>query len=263
MVIYHLPSDPTQIRIKVNEVLRRSLALAENFADLVDDDILVNVPGQVPQSLGIGLARGSATRLISNGLVLDYTGKCLNLAARLMDKARPSGVVFHDPRANQILDEELSSYFTSDAVYIRGIAESEPLPIHISDGVEVTRADREPIAPQSRRIWSDSDTWLSMTEVRAGGSYGFWLPRAPRSFETASVLAAWEVLRRDAKTTGTRRHIEITGDVSEQPEGYVVNIMLDEVAERTRELPTEVQGLFRMKPVKLQFKAFLDSLQDD
>ena len=263
MVIYHLPSDPAQVRTKVNEVLRRSLALVENFADLAEDDILVNVTGQVPQSLGIGAARGSATRLISSGQVLDYTGKCLNLAARLMDKARPSGVVFHDPRANQILDEELNSYFTSDAVYIRGIAESEPLPIHVSDGVVVTRADREPIAPLSRRTWSYSDTWLTVTEVRAGGPYGFWLSRAPRSFETASVLAAWDVFGRDGKRTGTQRHAEITGDVDEQPEGHLVSIMLEEVAERTRDLPTEVQGFFKMKPVKIRFQAFLEPLEGD
>ena len=66
--------------------------LVEAFGQITANDFMINFP--VPQRLGVGVARGTATRLASGGQVLDYTGRCLNLAARLMDKARPYGVVF-------------------------------------------------------------------------------------------------------------------------------------------------------------------------
>jgi class 3 adenylate cyclase len=92
LLVHELPSTSAKWPEKVTSILSRSVELVRSFADLAQGDLAV--PPKVPDLLGIGVALGPATRLISGTQILDYTGRCLNLAARLMDKARPSGVVF-------------------------------------------------------------------------------------------------------------------------------------------------------------------------
>jgi class 3 adenylate cyclase len=116
LLIHELPVNAQQVPEIVSSILVRSLALVESFGQITSDDFMINFP--VPQKLGVGVARGSATRLVSDGGVLDYTGRCLNLAARLMDKARPSGVVFADSHAKYLLTPELALRFSDDAVCI-------------------------------------------------------------------------------------------------------------------------------------------------
>jgi class 3 adenylate cyclase len=143
LVVHQLPSTSEQVPPFVSSILRRCVSLVQDFGHITDDDFIVNFT--VPQQLGIGVARGSVTRLVSGALVLDYTGRCLNLAARLMDKARPSGVVFADPHASRLIDEELAASFTADRVCIRGIAEETPIAVSITDDVSLSQADPEPI----------------------------------------------------------------------------------------------------------------------
>jgi class 3 adenylate cyclase len=48
---------------------------------------------ETPAAIGFGIARGSASFLEPDNEKLDYSGKLLNLAARLMEFARPQGMV--------------------------------------------------------------------------------------------------------------------------------------------------------------------------
>jgi class 3 adenylate cyclase len=137
LLIHELPSNVLEVPAIISSILSRAVTLVAAFGQITADDYMINFP--VPQKLGVGIARGSATRLISDGGVLDYTGRCLNLAARLMDKARPSGVVFSDSQASRLMTPEVAILFGNDAVCIRGISEQEPIPIMISAGVEIAR----------------------------------------------------------------------------------------------------------------------------
>ena len=262
MIVYHLPSEPDGVRAALNLALRRSLRLVEEFGQLVGDDILVNISGKTPQFVGIGLARGSATRLVSGGLVLDYTGKCLNLAARLMEKARPSGVVFHDARASQLLDDEMVAFFGPDQIYVRGIAEEEPLSVLTSEDVELTRLDREPIRSKTELTWCEEPTLLSVAEVRQSSNFGFWLPRKPHSFERVAVRATWDIYNQYGKKTGRISHSDVDGVLEEDHNGHLVRIQLRPIQERVADLPMEVPGFFKPKQVMIRFRSYCKPVTD-
>lgn len=175
MIIHELPTTTEEVRQLLASILSRCLRLVEEFSEITRDDIMVNFA--VPDKLGVGIARGSVTRLVSKGIVLDYTGRCLNLAARLMDKARPSGVIFADLHANSLIRQDLSDSFSEDLVCIRGIADQEPMPILVSADVRITPSDREAI-PESNVTWGSANR-LTVDEVRASGMYSFHLPHRP------------------------------------------------------------------------------------
>jgi len=86
---------------------------------------------RVPQKIGIGLSRGAASRIVANGLTVDYSGRVLNLASRLMNLARPSGIVF-DAGFVQMLPTEIRSTFSRSKVWLWGIAEHDPIDIYYS-----------------------------------------------------------------------------------------------------------------------------------
>lgn len=116
----------------VRTAVATSAKLVEDFPTMCDDDPMVNF--DVPTKLGIGLARGSATSLTSEGKVLDFSGRPLNLAARLMDLARPSGVVFDESFGHDLLTEDMQARFSKDDAYVKGLAETRPLVVYSLDG---------------------------------------------------------------------------------------------------------------------------------
>lgn len=88
---------------------------------------------QTPTNLGIGLARGSACRIYSGEKILDYSGRILNLASRLMDIARPSGIVFDSSFGYDLLQDKIKELFSSDDnVYLRSVAEKTPMTIYFT-----------------------------------------------------------------------------------------------------------------------------------
>jgi class 3 adenylate cyclase len=183
LLIHVLPTNAEEVPQIVSSILARAVTLVGAFGEITADDYMINFP--VPKKLGVGIARGSATRLVSDGGVLDYTGRCLNLAARLMDKARPSGVVFADSHAKHLMAPEVALLFTDDEVCIRGISEQTAIPIMISTGVEIARSDREPI-PEARQVYGDPDT-MSVADARESSSHAFYLPSVPSGCSTRKV----------------------------------------------------------------------------
>jgi Adenylate cyclase, family 3 (some proteins contain HAMP domain) len=141
MIILHYDED--SLGAVVNGAAESALRLVDDFPGLCEDDPMVNF--DVPRDLGVGIARGAATRLASDGLVLDYSGRALNLAARLMDIARPRGVVFNESLGVRLLERATSDRFAKDEVYVRGISEDRPMRVFVSTGqVEVLDRYRQP-----------------------------------------------------------------------------------------------------------------------
>lgn len=257
LLIHQLPTASEKVPSFVSSILRRCVFLVQDFGHITDDDFMVNFP--VPRQLGIGVARGSATRLVSGSLVLDYTGRCLNLAARLMDKARPSGVIFADPHATLLIDEELAESFTSDSVCIRGIAEEEPIGVSITDDVIIFPSDREPIMT-TRRIWGDP-TDMDIADVLRQSNYGFYLPRMPRTYESAWVNVQIPGIK-NGKRDGSMITFNIPGQVDEEPDGYVVHIQFADVHKRLKGIPHTATSKFLWATIthatKLQFTPFIE-----
>ena len=127
-LIIIIPYTDETLKEVANSTMDSCLALLENFGSLLVDDHMINFP--TPQKIGIGLTRGSACCITSEDKVLDYSGRILNLASRLMDIARPSGIVFDESFRIDLLSDETKELFSEETVYVRGVAEETPIKIY-------------------------------------------------------------------------------------------------------------------------------------
>jgi class 3 adenylate cyclase len=143
-----------------------SIRLVEAFPEMCADDPMVNF--DVPTKLGVGLARGSATSLATGEKVLDFSGRPLNLAARLMDLARPSGVVFDDSFGFELLPEELRERFAKSSAYVKGLAEAEPLTVfYLGDHTEIPEYNRSPMNRFKR--FAEAPETITFNELQERG----------------------------------------------------------------------------------------------
>ncbi len=83
--------------------------------------------------------------------ILDYFGRVLNLASRMMELARPSGIVLDDSFGLSLVPPASASHFAQTQVYIRGIAEQAPITIHYTK--EHSVIDRERKYPIQDTRW--------------------------------------------------------------------------------------------------------------
>lgn len=142
MIVRHFDRD--SLTSEVETSVSKALELVQSFPEISAADPMVNF--EVPTSLGVGIARGAATRLASGDLTLDYSGRPLNLAARLMDLARPSGVVFDSRLVKGLeLAPELLDQFTASDVYLKGIADRTPIEVYSSEAVTIPARNRRPL----------------------------------------------------------------------------------------------------------------------
>lgn len=120
-----IPYRDEDVKEKCNKVITNCIKLVENFPTFLMGDPVINY--DVPKHIGIGISRGSVCCLKSGDKIIDYSGKRINLASRLMDLARPSGVVVDGEFNFQLFPENVQSFFTGKEVYIKGVAESSVL----------------------------------------------------------------------------------------------------------------------------------------
>lgn len=182
MLILHY--DESNLTAVVNGAVRRAIDLVENFPEITSGDPMINF--EVPGALGVGLARGAATRLGTGDLVLDYSGRPLNLAARLMDLARPAGVVFSDNLGHALLEDELAGQFKEDAVYVKGISEDSPMTVHFL-------ASHTIVPPSAKRPFNRFETrTVKRSSYKVGDleSMGNFLLRLPEKPEPVESLRA-------------------------------------------------------------------------
>jgi hypothetical protein len=136
--------DEEHLESNVQRSVLNSLEIVETFGSLCDDEPMINFP--VPQDVGIGLSRGSACRLLSGDLTLDYSGRVLNLAARLMGLARPRGLVFDEGLGVDLLPTDLLATFSKDNVYLRGASPTDPIAIYYRpQEIEISEINKHPI----------------------------------------------------------------------------------------------------------------------
>jgi len=252
MLIHHLPTSTEDWPRVMRSLVERARVLVNDFGQITAHDYAVVPP--VPQCLGIGIARGHATRLVSGGITLDYTGPCLNLAARLMDKARPSGVVISDTHCEAMFGDELSE-LTADAVCIRGISDEVPITIFATRDVVIQQRDREPLTGL-RRIWSGSEE-VSVADARKYDSYPFYLERQPQSDEVAEVRVAYDEYK-NGEVDGNY-FFEEGGKLEEGPDGWLIRLNLGQTQQRISSSPEQsfALGGFLHFTNKVTFRAYI------
>jgi class 3 adenylate cyclase len=171
-----LDYDDDTLRTVVRGAVKQSVALVRKFPKITQGDPMVNFA--VPQHVGVGLARGAATALVSEDSVLDYSGRPLNLAARLMDLARPEGVVFSDGLGVGLLTPSQQKQFKKSSVYVKGIAEDEPLTCYALN--ELVRIPEHNLYPLNKYVWKtlrkETRTFKVLSER---GTYLHRLPEEP------------------------------------------------------------------------------------
>lgn len=102
--------DETNIKERINTTIKTCLRFLKEFSALLTNEPMINY--ETPDNLGIGLARGSACRIFSGEKILDYSGRILNSASRLMDIARPSGIVFDSSFGYDLLEDNIKELFS-------------------------------------------------------------------------------------------------------------------------------------------------------
>lgn len=162
MIIRHY--DEKTLESVVFDSISQGLQLTKDFAGLCSDDPMVNF--DVPTELGVGIARGAATGLVSDGYTLDYSGRPLNLASRLMDLARPTGVVYDTNLTKGLTTPaDLGADFIEEQVYVKGIAELSALTIYRSKAVSIPAANRRPLVGVPFEEALDSMTFKQLAQM--------------------------------------------------------------------------------------------------
>ncbi len=147
-----------------------------DFGSFCANDPMINF--EVPRMVGIGLSRGTACRLVSKNKILDYSGRVLNIASRLMDLARPTGIVFDADSGIDLLSDEQIKLFAKDSVYIKGIAEREPINIYYTkDMIRISPLSRQPL---DKIKWNTIEDTKTLKQIKDfGPTFVYDLPTEP------------------------------------------------------------------------------------
>jgi class 3 adenylate cyclase len=149
-------------------VVSAAVRAVSEFSKICENDPMINFT--VPQKIGIGIARGTACKLSAGGRVLDYSGRILNLSARLTSIARPEGVVIDGEFYESMIPESERSRFRSSEVYVRGIAEVSPRAVFLLDSV--SGVPSENLQPMHNPAWKEIKESFSLkTFAQAGPKY--------------------------------------------------------------------------------------------
>lgn len=166
-----IPCAEEELQHHYTATIESSIKCHNEFASLVADEALINF--EVPEFVGIGIARGSATALISTvdgeQLTIDYSGHKLNLAARLQDMARPHGIVLEATKDIDLLPIDVKDQFHLEKnVYIRSVAESKPTIVWaLNDSVVIPSQNKSPFVGR----WVTERFNTTKREIRDGGDY--------------------------------------------------------------------------------------------
>jgi hypothetical protein len=162
------------------EVLARTVGnaktIVDSFSAVCDGEKMINFP--TPNEVGIGIARGTASRLASPEVTLDYSGRVLNLASRLMDLARPQGVVIDDGFGLEFLSDDLKGGFTERDVYLKGVSPNKPVKVHCWPEIEIPEIYLHPLN-EERWEHETLETSRGQLEQADGRKFRFELGQPP------------------------------------------------------------------------------------
>lgn len=189
LVIFQFTEE--NLKAVSRKVISNSRKLENNFHKICKNDPVVNF--DTPPNIGIGISRGSACCLESNNKTLDYSGRILNLASRLMELARPKGIVFDSKFGLEILSPAQKKWFTKDKVYIRGIADQKPIDIFHTSDIIVPASSKNPPEEKGWEVKKDVKTVKQIKDL--GGGFIFDLKSKPTDKDDISVEITHPTMR--------------------------------------------------------------------
>jgi len=149
------------LKEKSNEIIETCLKLEKDFSTLVSDDPMINF--STPKHIGIGISRGSACCIESEDNILDYSGRVLNLASRLMDMARPSGLVIDESFQLDLLNKDTKELFVNEEVYVRGLSTTDPIVVHCTESTFIPEVYKK---PPNESEWKTDEYPINYLELK-------------------------------------------------------------------------------------------------
>lgn len=126
-----IPYNESNLKEMAQKTVVICMACHAEFGNICKHDPMINF--EVPKKIGIGISRGTACCLVSGEKIIDYSGRLLNLTARLTNLARPSGIVIDGSfGVGKLLDKDTKANFKRQDVYLDGIAEYEPIQVYFT-----------------------------------------------------------------------------------------------------------------------------------
>ena len=192
--------DESTLHDLLNDSVHASIKLVEDFPTICEDDQMIVF--EVPKLVGIGISRGSATQLRSDDETLDYSGRPLNLAARLMDLARPNGLVIDDRTIGKgILEDNILAQLSSADPFIKGIHEEKPVSVkYQTSNTVIDKRSLLPINKYKPVVLKAPACKPAELIIRAG-NYSFPITEEPADPSACKVTASFPKYSKGRKTT--------------------------------------------------------------
>jgi len=175
-LIITIPYTEENLQIITRRTVDFCFKVLREFGTICENDPMINF--EVPRKVGIGMSRGTACSLVSKDTVLDYSGRVLNLASKLMDLARPSGIVFDADFGIELLLDEQIELFAEDKIYIKGIAEREPIGIFYTKKLtSISPLNKQPLDKIQWNTIKDTKTLKQIKDM--GPTFIYYIKTLP------------------------------------------------------------------------------------
>lgn len=183
-------------------VINNCLRCLVEFPEICAGDPMINF--KTPENIGFGITRGTACCLYAGDEIIDYSGHLLNLASRLMDIARPSGIVIDSNFMHEIIPDDLRESFKKANVFVRSISEEKPYSIfYLNDYVRISEALLSPMAEDN---WHTIYKKLKMHELAGFGNLSINLPEEPKHGTDIKVVMIYPKMVKKRAVKGYRTH---------------------------------------------------------
>ena len=196
------PYSESNLRDVAHYVITSCLQCLVEFPDICDGDPMINF--KTPENIGFGIARGTACCLYAGDEIIDYSGHLLNLASRLMDIARPSGIIIDSNFMHELIPEDLQGSFKKANVFIRSISEEKPFGIYyLEDYVRISEAFLSPMVEDN---WHTIHKTLKTHELGRFGNFSIHLPVEPKPGTEIKVAMIYPKMVKRRAVKGYRTH---------------------------------------------------------
>ena len=183
-----IPYNENNLKEMVQKTVASCIACCTEFGNICNHDPMINF--QVPDKIGIGIARGTACCLVSGENTIDYSGHLLNLTSRLTGLARPAGIIIDGSFGIDLLNKDIRGNFEEQDVYLDGIAEHESIKIYFTKEFTVIPSrNREPIVAERWRHRQDVKSLRTLSKCT--GWFEYYLESEPANADDIKVIVRY------------------------------------------------------------------------